>query len=76
MDYASNLALFLLEKTGSVLGRFSERMKAADQRALFGRYIGKGRIVIDGTQETIANQVTVGFGQDYDYRNVTKWGAL
>lgn len=76
MDYAANLALFLIEKTGSVLKRWSGRMPAAEQRALFGRYIGKGRIVIDGTKETIANLVTCGFGQDYDYRNETNWRDL
>lgn len=76
MDYAANLAFFLIEKTGSVLGRFSSKMTASEQRALFGRYIGRGTIVIDGELETISNLVTVCFGQDYDYRNVTAWRAL
>ena len=52
-DYAAALALFLLEKTGSVFGRYEAHMKAAEQRALFGRSIGKGRIIIDGTNGTI-----------------------
>lgn len=76
MDRAASLALFLLEKTGSVFGSYIGKMTAAEQRGLFGRYIGKGRIVIDGRDETVANMVTVCFGQDYDYRNVTKWSAL
>ena len=76
MDYAANLALFLQENTNSIFGRFVGKMTSAEQRALFGRYIGKGRIVIDGENETISNLVTVGFGQDYDYRNVTKWSQL
>lgn len=76
MDYAANLALFLLEKTGTVFGRYVGKMTAAEQRALFGRVLGKGRIVIDGEEETISNLVSVCFGQDYDYRNVTKWSAL
>lgn len=76
MDYAANLAFFLLEKTGTVFGRFAGKMTANEQRALFGRVIGKGRIVIDGAEETISNLVLVCFGQDYDYRNVTKWSAL
>ena len=76
MDYAANLALFIQEKTGSIFGRFVGKMTAAEQRALFGRYIGKGRIVIDGEKEEISNLVTVCFGQDYDYRNVTKWSTL
>lgn len=76
MDYAANLALFLLEKTGSVLGRWVGKMPAAEQRELFGRAIGRGRIVINGEEETVCNLVSVCFGQDYDYRNVTKWSAL
>jgi hypothetical protein len=51
-------------------------MTAAEQRALFGRYIGKGEIVINGSDETIANRVKVCFGLDCDDRNVTRWKAL
>lgn len=75
-DYAANLALFLLEKTGSIFGEWIGRMTAAEQRALFGRFIGKGRIVINGEEETIANRVKVCFGLDSDDRNVTRWSAL
>ena len=70
-DFAANLAFHLQEKTGSVLGRWEGKMNAKEQRALFGRYIGNGTIVIDGTEETVSNRVSVAFGQDYDYRNVT-----
>jgi hypothetical protein len=76
MDYAANLAHFLQEKTGSIYGTFEAKMPAAEQRALFGRYLGKGTIVIDGAKETICNRVIVCFGQDWDDRNVTKWSAL
>lgn len=76
MDYAANVAIFLLEKTGSIYGRFTGRMSAAEQRALFGRFIGKGQIIIDGANETICNRVKVCFGLDYDDRNVTKFSAL
>jgi hypothetical protein len=76
MDYAANLALFLLKNTGTIFGRFVSRMTAAEQRTLFGRVVGKGRIVIDGEKEEVSNLVTVCFGQDYDYRNVTKWNTL
>ena len=76
MDYAANLALFLLEQTGSVLGRTITRLTSVEQRALFGRVLGRGRIVIDGTQETIAHRVSVCFGHDYDDRNVTAWRVL
>jgi hypothetical protein len=76
MDYAANLALFLLEKTGSIWGYWEGRMSAQAQRSLFGRCLGKGRIVIDGQRETIFNRVSVCFGLDYDDRNVTTWSKL
>lgn len=76
IDFAAQLALFLLDKTGSVLGCWRGRMSAVEQRELFGRYIGKGTIVIDGTAETICNRVKVCFGHDYDDRNQTAWRTL
>jgi hypothetical protein len=75
-DHAAALAIFLTEKTGSCLNTWEGRMTAAEQRALFGRNIGKGTIVIDGTAETIHNRVKVCFGLDSDDRNVTKWAVL
>jgi hypothetical protein len=76
MDYAANLALFLIEKTGSTLKTWRGKLTATEQRELFGKFIGKGQIVIDGAQETICNRVKVCFGHDYDDRNVTAWRAL
>lgn len=76
MEYAAQLALFLLEKTGSIFGEWSGRMTATEQRALFGQFIGKGLIIINGHQETICNRVKVCFGLDYDDRNIRHWRAL
>ena len=76
MDYAANLALFLLEKTGSIFATWTGKLSASEQRALFGRAIGKGIIVIDGARELISNRVKVCFGLDYDDRNVTAWSVL
>ena len=76
MDYAAKLAIFLTEKTGSPLNWWSGKMSAAEQRELFGRFIGKGKIVIDGTEETICNRVKVCFGLDSDDRNVIRWRDL
>ena len=76
MDYAANLALFLVKETGSTLKTWAGRLTAAEQRTLFGRFIGKGTIVIDGERETITNRVKVCFCMDYDDRSVTKWAML
>ena len=75
-DYAAKLALFLLEKTGSVFGEVFKRMTATEQRELFGQFIGKGTIVINGAEETICNQVKVCFGLDSDRRNYRNWRDL
>jgi hypothetical protein len=75
-DYAAQLAMFLTEKTGTCLGHWSGRMLAADQRALFGRFLGKGTIVIDGENETLCHRVKVCFGLDWDDRKQTAWRAL
>ena len=76
MHHAAQLALFLLEKTGSIFGVWSGRMTATEQRALFGKFLGKGLIIIDGEKETICNRVKVCFGLDYDDRNLRRWAAL
>lgn len=76
MDYAANLSFFLLEQTGSVLGLWAGKLTANEQRILFGRFLGKGKIIIDGANEVVFNRVKVCFGLDYDDRNITAWRAL
>jgi hypothetical protein len=39
---AAKLALFLIKKTGTRVGKWQGTLLAAEQRALFGRFIGKG----------------------------------
>lgn len=75
-NIVSNLTMFLIEKTGSVLGRWSGKLTANEQRALFGQAIGRGTIMIDGAEEIIFNRVKVCFGLDYDDCNVIRWNAL
>lgn len=69
-DRGAAMAFFLLENTGTVLGRWRGYMHAADQRLLFGRAIGKGTIVLDGDDETVSHVVSMCFGTIYD----TNWG--
>lgn len=76
MDHSASLALFLVEKTGSCLGNWNGRMRAADQRALFGRYLGKGKIVIDGGEERLAHVVKRCFGLDYEVTADINWRDL
>lgn len=76
MDYAANLAIFLMEKTGSVLTTWAGRMTADEQRALFGRFIGKGKLVIDGSAETVEHYRKVCFGLDSECTATLNWRTL
>jgi len=76
MTTATNLAFFLLDKTGSVCGQWSGKLPAADQRKLFGAFFGKGTLIIDGENETVEHYVKVCFGQDYDTTHYVKWANL
>lgn len=75
-DYAASLALFLTEKTGSCLGQWSGNMSAKDQRKLFGQYIGKGKLFIDGSNETIEHYRKVCFGLDSECTKSYCWSQL
>lgn len=75
-DWAANMAVFLLEKTGSIYGRFYGRIPAKDQRRLFGRFLGKGQIEIDGAQESLRHYVKVCFGLDSDCTVNLQWRQL
>jgi hypothetical protein len=76
MDYAANLALFLQEKVGSIFGEWDGRMTAAEQRALFGRFLGKGLLTINGDKEIVEHHVKVCFGTDSDCTARVKWRDL
>ena len=76
MDYAANLAFFLLERTGTVLGAWHGHMLASEQRALFGRFIGKGVVWVDGAAETIEHHRKVCFGLDSECTVSLAWRAL
>jgi hypothetical protein len=75
-DPAGNLALFLTVNTGSCCGHWFGTMRAADQRRLFGRFLGKGRLTIAGDTEQLLMFVKVAFGQDFDCRENIAWRDL
>lgn len=75
-DAAGNLALFLTVNTGSCYGRWSGRMRAADQRALLGSFrFGKRHLCVDGAEETVRARRQVCFGTDFDIE-ITNWRDL
>ena len=75
-DFAANLSFFLLTNTGTIFGVWKGKLNAQSQKNLMGRVLGRGTIVINGTDETVLNRVSVCFGQDWDDRNVTLWRVL
>jgi hypothetical protein len=75
-DYAADLAIFLVEKTGSCLGNWTGNLPAAQQRALFGRFLGKGKLIIDGSEERLAHVVKRCFGLDYEVTADLAWRNL
>jgi hypothetical protein len=75
-DRAANLAIFLLENTGSIFGVWQGNMKAADQRALFGRFLGKAWLTIDGENELVRHTRTVCFGLDHEVTHRLTWADI
>ncbi len=75
-DYAASLALFLTEKTGSCLKTWSGHLPAAEQRALFGRFLGKGKLWISGEEETIEHHRKGCFGTDTECTATLNWRTL
>lgn len=74
----TNIAAFLMEQKGSVLARWEGKMSAKQQREMFGVYMGKGLIVIDGEREIIQHlrKVCHWNGQDSDPTFYAKWADI
>lgn len=75
-DRAAAMAFFLMDNAGSIFGRFVGYMKAADQRLIFGRFIGKGLIILNGSDETVGLNVSVCFGTMRDTVWQRRWSEL
>lgn len=73
MDRVADLALYVTRATGTPLGRVKMRMPAADQRQLFGRYFGKGLLIVDGSTETVEHVVKRCFGLDHEVTATVRW---
>ena len=73
---ATDLANYVTQATGTPLGRVKVRMPKADQRALFGRYFGKGLLIINGATETVEHVVKRCFGTDYEITATVQWRDL
>ena len=72
-DIPTALAFFLIDQGKRVYGKWTGNISASDQRILFGSFIGKGRIVIDGERETVHHLIRICFGQDSDIDYTCGW---
>lgn len=75
-DVGFNLANFLLDKTGSIFGIWNDHMLKKDQLNLFGMYLGKGNIYINGATERISHTVSRCFGTDFETTFSKMWNEL
>lgn len=74
--YVSNLVELLLDKTGSIFGNVRLNLTAKEQRAMFGQYLGKGTIIINGNDETVIHRKKVCFGADWEDTERLQWKDL
>lgn len=72
-DIVTNLALFLSKETDSVFSTWTGTLPAKTQRKMFGRYLGKGSITINGAEESIVHNIKVCFGQDFTHTFRASW---
>ena len=75
-EAAENLAAFLMETKGSVLAFWNGHMPAKQQRALFGRFLGKGNLVICGQTEEVRHNAKRCFGLDFETTACISWRDL
>lgn len=75
-DAVANIAVFLMERSGSVLATWTGRLTAAEQREMFGAFLGKGELTINGEEETIRHTVKVCFGLDYNVTFESRWHEI
>ncbi len=74
--WAVSLALFLIERTGSEDGRWSGKLDAEEQRALFGRFLGRGEICIDGERKCLLHRAQMLFAPGSRVTASLRWDAL
>jgi hypothetical protein len=63
-DLVASIAFFLVDKTDDCRGYWAGRMTKKEQIDVFGVYLGKGLICIDGEKEIVKMIVKVCFGTD------------
>jgi len=67
LEIVGALAIFLLNRTGSIYGKFEGRLTQTEQREAFECVpFGKLKVTIDGAAETVGAYRKVCFGTDWE----------
>ncbi|KWK61849.1 hypothetical protein WM15_13005 [Burkholderia ubonensis] len=75
-EQATKIGLFLVNRTGQCTGKWRGKLLADEQRALLGRYFGRGTLIIDGARERIRYQVEHLFGGAVETKADLAWAEL
>ncbi|KGC70209.1 MULTISPECIES: hypothetical protein [Burkholderia] len=75
-EQATKIGLFLVNRTGQCTGKWRGKLLADEQRALLGRYFGRGTLTIDGARERIRYQVEHLFGGAVETKADLAWREL
>lgn len=76
MDRIKTLENFLLDKTHSQYGLWRGKLTAKEQRDLFGKYMGRGKFWIDGSDQTLVMTTRVAYGHDSQETVILRWTDL
>ncbi|EGD01115.1 hypothetical protein C6Q28_17020 [Burkholderia multivorans] len=75
-EQAAKLRLFLVNRIGNCNGKWRGKLRAEEQRALLGRYFGRGTLVIDGARARVRYQVEHMFGGEVETKADVAWADL
>jgi len=72
-DKIESMSALVIARCDSPWGRVTLKMNKAEQVAMFGQYMGRGTIIVDGEAEEVRHVVSCCFGQDYEVTKTVKW---
>jgi len=67
-DFQERIAFFLISKGLNVGSTWEGKLKKAEQVEAFGVYLGRGVIIVNGTNDTVLNTVSICYGTETEVR--------
>lgn len=65
-DVAANIAHVLMANGAGIFDTITGNISAKDQRRVFGLFLGKGKLIIDGQKDTVCATYQTAFGGDQE----------